>query len=343
MTIHAYLSQRDLADSMPLVSDSARVTAVEALDDDRTEEIRQRLVHLTDEYPVLKPAVAGKRIDWTAAFEAAAESAPRLVSQIGALHERFERDHPALVRIAFETDHPLEFVAGQFVTVRFRGRSRPYSLACSPGRGDGELCVRRVSDGVLSPVLCDELAEGDRITVRGPNGHLHLEEPSQRALGFFATGTGIAPLKSMLDYLFETGRDEYRGQPRDVWLFLGAAWADDLPYHAAFKQFERARENFHYVPCVSREPWLDEWDGETEYVQDALLKYIDEGSLDEAAFGRHLARYLRQSPAVDVDVRIDPHQLEVYACGLNGMVFGLETAVKRLGVRERHIHGEGYG
>lgn len=343
MTIHAYVSQRDLAESMPLLSDSATVTAVEALDDDRTDEIRRRCKRLADAHEELEATMAGPRIDWEGAFEAAVELSPTLVSQIGALHERYEREHPALVRITFETDDPFDFVAGQYVTIRYRGRSRPYSLASSPTREDAELCVRRVPAGNLTPMLCDELDPGDRLTVRGPNGHLHLESPSSRDVAFVATGTGVAPLKSMIDYLFETGRERHRDRPRDVWLFLGAAWADDLPYHAEFRQLARRQDRFHYVPCVSREPWLGDWDGETEYVQDALMKYVDPGSLDEAAFGRHLARYLRQRPAADISARIDPHELEVYACGLNGMVFSLETAVKRLGVPDRHIHGEGYG
>lgn len=343
MTIHVFQSQRDLADTMPLVSEAATVTAVEALDRDRTDEVHERLGNLADEHDLPEPTAGPDPIDWDATFEAAARVAPWLVGRIQALHERHERDHPALVRIGFETDEPFAFVAGQYVTIRYRGRSRPYSIASSPTRDETDLCVRRVPDGNLTPQLCDGLSVGDRLTVRGPNGHLHLENPSGRDVGFFATGTGIAPLKSMLDYLFDTGQDAYRGEPRDVWLFLGAAWADDLPFDAAFRTFDRERDNFHYVPCLSREPWLGPWDGETDYVQDAVMKYVDEGSLEEAAFGRHVAQYLRQRPAVDVNARIDPTAFEVYACGLNGMVFGLETVVKRIGVSERHIHGEGYG
>ena len=343
MTIHVYQGQRDLADSMPLVTESATVTEVEFLDRDRRAEVRARLDHLAEEFGLPTGAFRDGPIDWDRLFEAAARTAPVLVSQIGALHERFERDRPVLVRIAFRTDEPFDFVAGQYVTIRYRGFSRPYSIASSPTRDETELCIRRVPDGRLTPVLCDDLEVGDRVTVRGPNGHLHLENPSRRDLGFFATGTGIAPLKSMIDYTFDTGRDEFRGEPRDVWLFLGAAWEDDLPYHSRFRRLDRDRDTFHYVPCLSRERWLTAWDGESDYVQDAVMKYVDEAALGEAAFGRHLATYLRQRPEVPIEARIDPSDFEVYACGLNGMVFGLETTVKRLGVPQRHIHGEGYG
>ena len=343
MTIHAYLSQRDLAGTMPLVSEAATVTEVEAMDEDRTAQIRERLGRLADTHGWPSPATGEGDLDWRALFEAAADTSPTLAGQIGALHERYERAHPALIRVVFETDDPFEFVAGQYVTIRYRGRSRPYSVASSPTRSASELCVRRVPDGRLSPHLCDDLAVGDRLTVRGPNGHLHLEDPSHRDIAFCATGTGIAPLKSMTEYLFDSGRDVHRGTTRDVWLFLGAAWADDLPYHDEFAALASTTEHFHYVPCASREPWLGAWSGETEYVQDALLKYVDEHALGDAAFGHHLARYLRQPPAVDVEARLDPHDLEVYACGLNGMVFGLETTLRRLGVPSNRIHGEGYG
>lgn len=343
MTIHAYLSQRDLADSMPLISDSATVTEIEAMDERRNERIEARIRELITRHELAVSPMDGPSIDWSAVFDAAADASPSLISQIGALHERYERPHPTLLRLRFETDDPFDFVAGQYVTIRYRGTSRPYSIASAPTRDYTELCIRRVGDGRLTPRLCDDLSVGDRLTVRGPNGHLHLENPSPRDIAFCATGTGIAPLKSMLEYLYDSGRDTYRGEPRDVWLFLGAAWADDLPYHETFEHLDETHPRFHYIPCVSREPWLNEWHGETEYVQDALIKYVDEQALDEAAFGRHIARYLQREPAVDVDARIDPQALEVYACGLNGMVFGLETSIKRLGVSEKHIHGEGYG
>ena len=52
---------------------------------------------------------------------------------------------------------------------------------------------------------------------------------------------------------------------------------------------------------------------------------------------------LEQQPTTAVDARIDPDYLEVYACGINAMVYSLETAVRKLGVADRHIHCEGYG
>ncbi|WP_435102367.1 FAD-binding oxidoreductase [Halarchaeum sp. P4] len=313
------------------------------MDHPRTDEIRRKLRQVAKKHEFADVVDLRDRLDWDSIFEAATRRNRMLAPQIGSLRERYERTHPALVRIAFETDEPIGHAAGQYLSIRYGKRTRAYSVASSPNRDDTELCIRRVPDGRLSTRLCEELSVGDQLTVRGPNGHLLLEDVSKRDMAFLATGTGVAPMKSMIDYIFEQGRDEYRGEKRDVWLFLGAAWKDDLPYHAAFSELAAKHENFHYVPCLSREPWLTEWNGETEYIQDALLKYVDERALEDAAFGRHMATMLANSPATTVDARIDPHELEVYACGINAMVYSLETAVQRLGVPEQQIHCEGYG
>lgn len=343
MTIHVYQSERDVVDSLPMVSRPARVTSIGEMDRDRRDDVRQKLHELNDTLSLDLDNLSAEALDWDTIFDTVAASAPDRIGQIAALHERFERPYPSLISLEFETDRPFDFVAGQFVTVRYQNRARAYSLASSPSSETKELCIRRVPGGKLSPKLCDQLSVGDRITIRGPNGHLLLESPSSRDMAFFATGTGVAPLKSMIEFVFERGWDTVQETPRHIWLFLGAAWADDLPYHDRFSELSATYPHFHYVPCVSRESWLGDWTGETEYIQDGLLKYVDERALADAAFGRHIAQYLQVQPTVAIDARIDPGNLEVYACGLNGMVFSLESTVKRLGVPDGHIHGEGYG
>ncbi|WP_254274481.1 FAD-binding oxidoreductase [Haloarcula marina] len=343
MPVREHKSQHDHVDSLPLVSKSATVSEVSAMDRRRRDEVRARLLDLGARYGFDESVPERGAIDWDTVFERATHSNRKLAPRIGALRDRFKRDHPALVRIVLETDEPVGHAAGQYVSIRYGSRTRAYSIASSPNRDETELCVRRVPDGRLSRRLCGDLSVGDEVTIRGPNGHLLLEDVSRRDAVFLATGTGVAPMKSMIDYTFEEERDEYRGDDRDVWLFLGAAWEDDLPYHEAFLDRAQTHDNFHYVPCLSREPWLSDWDGETEYIQDALLKYVDERSLEDATFGRHMAELLDDRPETDIGARLDPHAMEVYACGINAMVYSLETAVRRLGVPPRHVHCEGYG
>ncbi len=343
MTVRGFTSQPEKVESLPIISESAVVTDVVALDRDRRTEIRERLRTLASRHGFEGEIPRDGEIDWSAVFTAATAKQRRLAPVIGALRDRYLREHPALVKVVFESEQPFDFAAGQYLSVRYGGRTRAYSIASSPTADATELCIRRVPDGRLSVRLCDELEPGDRLAIRGPSGDLLLEDPSDRDLVFLATGTGVAPMKSMIDYTFATGRDTFAGQKRDVWLFLGAAWKDDLPYHDQFTAMADEHDHFHYVPCLSREAWLSRWHGETDYVQDVLMKHVDERALEDAVFGYHMAEMMEDRPERDEPIGIDPHAVEVYACGLNAMVFGMETAVTRLGVPSHRIHAEGYG
>jgi len=312
------------------------VTDVETMDRDRREEARRAARETFERAGVSVPD------DAATLRERATELPPPAARRVRTALERLDRDRPMLVRAAFETDRRVEYLAGQYVGLRYDGTSRAYSLSSSPTQDHLEICVRRVMDGRLSPKLCGDLQVGDEFTLRGPHGDLVLGEPSGRDLVCLATGTGVAPLKGMIEYLFDTGGDEHGGQRRDVWLFLGAAWADDLPYHDRFRALAAEHANFHYVPTVSRESALSEWDGETDYVQHALLKHVDSGTVT-APVGEELGEWLTEDPVADDRARIDPNDVEVYACGINAMVYSLVRAAESLGVAERHIHSEGFG
>lgn len=342
--VREHRSQHDDILDLPLVSDSARVTDVERMDMDRRPEVTAAIKgwisdhDLTDAYgPIEGPA------DWTGLPDRlVTDGYPVVARQIATLAERYDRPKPMLVRARFATDEPFDFVAGQYVGLRYRGTPRAYSIANSPTEEGIEICVRRVPGGKLSPQLCDSLTVGEEVTLRGPYGELVLGDHSARDVVFLATGTGVAPLKSMIDYLFDTGRDVYDGTERDVWLFLGAAWRDDVPYRAAFRALHDRQENFHFVPCLSREPVLTDWEGEAEYVQHALLKHTDR-SVVPASLGQPLERRLDSRPRSGVEARIDPTDIDVYACGINAMVYSLVRTAEQMGVPPERIESEGFG
>ncbi|MFC7138855.1 ferredoxin--NADP reductase [Halosimplex aquaticum] len=344
MTVRKHASKHDRIAELPLVTESATVVATEDLDRDRTEEVREAVDHWFEEAGLAdRYETVSDYDDWeTLVRELRADGYHGFARRCGALMERYERPYPMLTRIEFEPDKPFEYLAGQYVGLRYCGNSRAYSLASSPTRDTVEICVRRVPGGDLSPQLCADLSVGDRVTMRGPRGELVLDDPSKRDLVFLATGTGVAPFKGMADYVFETGIDEFRGEQRDVWVFLGAAWEDDLPYREAFREYASERDNFHFVPCLSRESYLSKWTGETDYVQHAFVKHVDESTVT-APLGRELERWLGESPDSGIDARIDPGNAEVYACGLNAMVHSLVDAAESVGVPDDRIDAEGFG
>ena len=307
MAVRKHASKHERIAELPLVTESATVVEVEAMDRDRKREVREAVDHwfeaagLADRYESVSDYD-----DWGALVsELHADGYHRFARRCDTLRERYERPYPMLSRIELEPDDPFEYLAGQYVGLRYRGNSRAYSLASSPTRDTVEICVRRVPDGDLSPQLVADLKVGDEVTMRGPRGELVLDHPSERDMVFLATGTGVAPLKGMIDYAFETGQDVFEGEKRDVWLFLGAGWEDD-------------------------------------YVQHALMKHVDEHCV-RAGLSQRLERWVERTPDSDESARIDPGNCEVYACGINAMVHSLVTASESVGVPDDCIDAEGFG
>ncbi len=194
----------------------------------------------------------------------------------------------------------FDFTAGQFVSMKAahdgREITRAYSIA-SPPRGDNrfDLCLNRVQEGFFSNYLCD-LPEGETVRFHGPHGYFVLKNPVRDSL-FVATGTGIAPIRGMLHWLFA---DETRHRGRDFWLAFGVRYAADLYYHGEFLRLAGEHPSFHYLPTLSREN--PGWTGARGYVQEHVQRL---------AAGR-----------TDMDA---------YICGLKDMVTANRDLLKRLG------------
>lgn len=345
MAIREHTAAHDSIQELPLISDSATVSLVERLDTDRREKARETIHRWVREHD-LSPkfhTLAETPENWPSLqTDLTALGHVELARRIATLAARYHRPKPMLVRVRVKPDDDVSFLPGQYVGFRYNKTSRAYSLSSSPDRPYLEFCVRRVPGGRLSPTICDNLNPGDTVSVRGPYGELVLQDSSTRDMAFLATGTGVAPFKSMIDYVFENGLDEHNGERRNVWLFLGAAWEDDLPYRTEFNELATTHDNFHYVPTLSREPILTEWEKETDYVQHAFLKHVDQSRVT-VPLDHGLRRWITRTPRSGVSSLIDPNALDVYACGINAMVYSLVHSVESIGVPADRIESEGYG
>jgi ferredoxin-NADP reductase len=200
----------------------------------------------------------------------------------------------------------FDFVAGQFISMKTsrdqREITRAYSIA-SPPREDAsfDLCLNRVEEGFFSNYLCD-LQEGSEVKFHGPHGHFVLKNPLRDSL-FIATGTGIAPIRGMLQWLF---RDDARHIGRELWLVFGSRYQPDIYYHDEFQQMEREHPNFHYLATLSR--GADDWKGARGYVQEHVR---------EIASGR-----------TDMDA---------YICGLKDMVMANRALLLELGWERKSV------
>jgi ferredoxin-NADP reductase len=204
------------------------------------------------------------------------------------------------------------FVAGQWLSLRHTNAdgqeiTRAYSIA-SPPSGDNRfaLCLNRVQAGFMSNFLCD-MKEGDTIDCQGPFGDFILRPPMRDTI-FIATGTGIAPFRSMLHWLLA---EESRHQGKQLYLLFGNRTEKDIYYQDEFLRLAEEHANLQYCPILSRGG--PEWQGLRGYVQDQL-------------------------PGI-AKSRTDMH---AYVCGLDKMVKANRELLKTLGWDRKSILYEKY-
>jgi ferredoxin-NADP reductase len=167
----------------------------------------------------------------------------------------------------------FRFTPGQFISIKQpkpdgKVQTRAYSIA-SPPRTDPtfDLCLNRVENGFLSNWLCD-LELGATIQFHGPHGLFVMREPRADTV-FIATGTGIAPIRSMVQWLFAAPQ---RNREHQYWLVFGTRYEHSLYYREEFEDIEQRNPNFHYVPTLSR--CGDRWQGCRGYVQDHVRQIV---------------------------------------------------------------------
>ncbi len=220
--------------------------------------------------------------------------------------------HVVLRRVDGE---PIPYKAGQFIMIHFPNPdgieiNRSYSISAQPEEiEDGyALCVKLV-DGGQGSTLIHSLEPGDEIKTSGPHGRFTLREESPRDMIFVATGTGIAPFRSMQNDLAPILADSQRR----VWVLMGVRYPEELLYHDEWQALAAKHDNLHYLYTVSRPRPEDAWAGATGYVSQ-FLEPIKEA--------------------------IDPSETVVYLCGVPQMVNDMRTAFKDMGLGIRGIRCE---
>ena len=105
----------------------------------------------------------------------------------------------------FEDDHNIEYKAGQYLTlvaiVQGEEIRRSYSITSSPDMNEPlSIGVKRKANGFFSRLLVDHAKGGDELITTGSGGLFILPEniQSDQNLFFFAAGSGITPVYSLL-------------------------------------------------------------------------------------------------------------------------------------------------
>lgn len=127
----------------------------------------------------------------------------------------------------------MEFRAGQYISVVVPGAGpggrnlrRAYSIASTPETPDIELCVKLVEGGPGTNYL-NKLRPGDELEGQAPFGDFCIEHDTSLPTLFIGTGTGLAPLRSMVL------SKEWHGKA-PVGFLLGVRCEDDIIYPELF-------------------------------------------------------------------------------------------------------------
>jgi CDP-4-dehydro-6-deoxyglucose reductase len=198
----------------------------------------------------------------------------------------------------------FNFLAGQYVNIIKGSIKRSYSIANNVSdSGQLEFLIKNYPGGEMSKYFFDEAKKNDLLRIEGPLGSFFLRSTVAHNLVFLATGTGIAPVKAMLEQIY-LNRESYRD--KCIYVLWGGRYLEDLFWKPIFEL-----ENFHYVPVLSREN--PDWKGAGGYIQNVLLNLID-----------------------------DLGDTEVYACGSNQMIEAAHELLTSKGLSDDKFYSDAF-
>lgn len=196
--------------------------------------------------------------------------------------------------------------SGQYVNITKGAIKRSYSVANAfNGTGLLSFLIKKYENGLMSNYWFNEAKENDLLRIEGPIGSFFLRETEVENIIFLATGTGVAPIKAILESIQESPK---KFSNKNIWIFSGARNEKDL-----FWQPKELNEvsNLKYIPVLSRPS--EDWKGEKGYVQDVLIK---------------------QNMALE--------NAQVYACGSNTMIESAKKLLIEKGLNKKNFFSDAF-
>lgn len=141
---------------------------------------------------------------------------------------------------------PYDFSAGQYASVEFAGLpARDYSMANRPDQAELEFHIRLLPGGAVTPFVAKRLKVGDRVKVFGPHGASYLRERHSGPIVALAGGSGLAPIKSIVETALA------HGAKQPIHLYFGVRDERDLYLEDHFNKLAKKHANLTFVPVLS--------------------------------------------------------------------------------------------
>ena len=212
-------------------------------------------------------------------------------------------------------DSEIEFSCGQYVQVvvppygEFKDTvQRAYSMSSKPSdKKHVELLIRLVPGGIATTWVHKFLKEGDAVELVGPFGDFGVRDTPATMI-CVAGGSGMAPFKSILHHMHETGA----WADKEIWYFFGARTTKDMFYLDELRELSAKWPKFHFVPALSEPKPEENWTGEVGLITNVLDRFIKE--------------------------KVDKEKpMEGYLCGSPGMINACINVMKANGITEDKV------
>lgn len=209
--------------------------------------------------------------------------------------------------VRVRTTEPLPYRAGQSVAVEAVDRRprewRWYTPANAPGGPEFDLHVRLVNGGPVSTALIQSARPGDKLRLGSPIGRLTLDPDSDRPLLLIAGGTGLAPMKALIEQVAAE-------EERPTHLFFGVRTVREVYDADALAALDAEHDWLTVTTVVSDDT---RWDGKHGVVGEVAVASGDWSGHD------------------------------VYVCGSPPMVEATVKLLVARGIPEQHINFDEFG
>jgi ring-1,2-phenylacetyl-CoA epoxidase subunit PaaE len=185
----------------------------------------------------------------------------------------------------------FEYKQGQYITIRveLNGHElrRSYSMSSSPLEPNMAITVKKVSGGLVSSFLHDQVKAGDTLQIAAPDGRFFSKiNPEKRHTYYlFAAGSGITPLMSIIKTVLE-------GEPMSaIYLFYGSRTEDYIIFRNELDLLSERYNGQLFVEYILSKPKKEasgglfgmfkktsgNWQGKTGRIEKkTILTFLDE-------------------------------------------------------------------
>lgn len=210
------------------------------------------------------------------------------------------------VELRLPPNATLRYNPGQYVNLSRGELKRSYSIANAVSNEVGlTFFVKKYEAGLMSKYWFEEAQIDDLLRLEGPLGSFFFRNLENENIIFLATGTGVAPIKAILEWVNQNAQDF---QSKKIWFIYGARFEQDLYW----KPIELgAIPNLIFIPVLSRPS--DRWNGEKGYVQEVVFRK-----------------------------NINLKNAQVYACGSSAMIASAKEVLVQNGLDPRSFFSDAF-